>query len=472
MPFASVLSAYCTALGCTNKEIAERCDISPSALTRYRKGERTPETESDTIENLARGIASIARERGVTGVPSEDIIRSTLEGELGGLSTLGMDFCSRFDALMSTLEIRNAEIARELHVSPSYVSRIRSGNRAPADRSGFAAVCARFAAERCKDQRVIPEELKQLLSSSGMSLDWLALDLGNMSHFIEVIIQWLMGNSITNSDVSAICKLFDMMENGEFSAALQKLNATEIPEQLTGLPPAQSDFFYKKEMRKAEILFFDTAARYGTKDVYLSTDMPLLDMALDEGFIEEYQEGVSRLLKTGCKIHVIHSVERPLVETIMAAGVWIPPMMTGQVTYDGLLGVSHRLFYHSNYVCDKCALAAEAVMDHQNDGRYFFTTEAEHVRYYRRKMDHIMSHTVPLVESFREDNAAQWRRFKKDDKVRKATGTMRRVCADQYKNLEIELYPGDCAVLYMKSEPKVHFVTRDPKMRYVISHVG
>ena len=472
MPFSSILSTYCNALGCTNKEIAERCGISPSALTRYRKGERVPEVDSDTIANIAAGLSALAREKGIKGLPDESAIRSTLEGGMEGSHTLGMNFCARFDALLVVMGIRNADIARELKVSPSYVSRIRAGHRAPADRAAFASICGRYAAECCRERNAIPSELRSLLSSAEMSLDWIEDDLSNTSNLVDVIVQWLMGNSITRSDVSALEELFLKMDGTVYYDRLEHILDAEVCEASSEPPEQTAKFFYKKDLHNSMLMFFDVALRHGAREVFLSSDMPMLAMALDSGFINAYRDGVAKLVKSGCKIHVLHSVERPLAETIIGAGLWIPPLMAGNVTYYGLLGVSSRMFYHANYVCESCALSGEAVMDYEDDGRSYFTTLAEDIRYYRRKMSHIMTHATPLVEVFREDDPKQRRQFKKDERQRKATGEGREIMPGKYKNLRVVLYPGDCAVLSMLHDSPVHFVTRDPKMRYAISHIS
>ena len=111
-------------------------------------------------------------------------------------------------------------------------------------------------------------------------------------------------------------------------------------------------------------------------------------------------------------------------------------------------------------------------MNYEDDGRSYFTTEPNDLRYYRRKMNHIMSHATPLVEVFREDDPKQRRQFRKEERQRSATGEGREILPGKYENLRIKLYPGDCAVLSMLQETPVHFVTRDPKMRYAISHIS
>ena len=61
--FMSTLNEYCVLLDCSSKDLAERSGISPSTLSRYRSGRRTPAYEGVSVRKLASGIVSIARER-------------------------------------------------------------------------------------------------------------------------------------------------------------------------------------------------------------------------------------------------------------------------------------------------------------------------------------------------------------------------------------------------------------------------
>ena len=470
MPFASALNAYCTALGCTGKEIAERCGISPSALTRYRKGDRTPEVSSDTIECLAAGIAELALENNTGPFISKDIIKSVLEGSLVGAHSLGMNFCERLDALMTTLSIRNIEIARELSVSPSYISRIRNGQRMPADRSHFTEVCARFTVEHAMRYNLV-QNLIILIDSTGEIVDP-DNDPIDESGLVEIVAQWLIGNNVTESDLAAADRLFSKLNKFYFEDAIAEIDQAETTEPSAEPVEQFSRFFYTKdEMREAELLFFDIAARQNVREVFLSSDMPLLDMSLDQEFVSEYRKSVARLIKMGCKITLLHSVERPLVESIISKEMWIPLFLRGNITSLCLTGKSNRLFFHVNNVCDACAMEAEAVMGHQKDGRYHLSTLPEDINYLQKKMRYILEHATRPIEIYQESRPGHARRFKKREKELKAEYKGREVCAGKYENLRITSYYGSSVVVSIACDKPIHLIMHDPKFCYAISRM-
>ncbi len=152
MSFVSTLNEYCTLLDCSSKDLAERSGISPSTLSRYRSGRRTPSYEGEGVYKLAHGIVEIARERGVDAIGSEEEVAQELLRDLNHSSTL---FSRRLDALMRTLQISNVEMARQVAVDPSYLSRIRNGHRSPADPQGLAQRCAEFIVSHRQDREVL-----------------------------------------------------------------------------------------------------------------------------------------------------------------------------------------------------------------------------------------------------------------------------------------------------------------------------
>ena len=122
MSFATTLDAYCKALDCTGKDIATRCGLSPSTLSRYLNGERAPAAGSEIIEKLAATIAELSAERDNCELLEASEVRAALDAEIVGTQMVGMDFHMRLDALMHLIGISNASLAEVIGVDPSYTT--------------------------------------------------------------------------------------------------------------------------------------------------------------------------------------------------------------------------------------------------------------------------------------------------------------------------------------------------------------
>ena len=470
MSFASVLDAYCKALGCTNKQIAEKCSISPSALSRYRNGSRTPDIDSAAVDRLVKGIVALAQERSDVERWQEDAIRNTIEGSLSGSKMLGMSFGARFNSLMALLDVRNTEMARHIDVSPSYISRIRGGQRMPADQRRFARKASRLFAQRCLERGKI-SDLISLTDSTGNISNRSHLDLDNTSDVSETIEHWLLGSNIIESDLAAVDDLLERLNDFYFNRELERIKEL-VPIKSTGeKPEIFSRFYYGlEEMKEAELTFFEIAATHSTKTIRLSSDMPLLETSLDSSFIHNYRLQIGSLIHHGTHIDVIHSVERPLSETVVSLKLWLPLYLTGLVTSYYLKGINNGLFHHVNYTSDHCSLAAEAVHGHGADGRYYLSTHPEDVSYYQRKMDFIMEHVSPMLQIC-HDADPEWHQLLEDFKKNEQTVRGHSVRLGRYKNLQIISYPGNSAIVTILCDPVIHLVIRHPKLRYVISHM-
>ena len=64
MTFQECLNSYIKELGCSGKELAANSGISETVISRYRKGERLPASDSEYLKKLADGIVKTAIEKG------------------------------------------------------------------------------------------------------------------------------------------------------------------------------------------------------------------------------------------------------------------------------------------------------------------------------------------------------------------------------------------------------------------------
>ena len=469
MSFASALKAYRNTLTCTDKTIAEASGISQSALSRYLRGERTPEPDSPVIANLASALESLSIEERALNPLNAGEIQTALEAELTGSQMIGMDFHMRLDALMSLVGITNAQVAEVTGVDPSYISRIRRSQRTPSDIPDFAVACSHLAANLVIERELL-DDLGGLVGLPDIAVGDPAWDPYEESNTAEVIEVWLRGNQIVQSDMAKLDELLLWLDEEDFSPWL----ALDIDEgEDVEIPAPVARFHYGVGgMRTAEIEFLETAARTHARNLSLSSDTPLRRIPPSAEFVEQYGSSLEDVLKTDCHVNIFYNIERPFESTLNSLRLWTPFFITGQISAYYLRGVNNRLFFHMNYVCDTCALSSEAVVGHEEDGRYYFTTRPSDVSYYQRKMHFILEKAYPLLEIYRECDPGQKEAFEHEEAQRRAKGHGRKVGEDRFHNLNLTSYPGDCAVLTLPcGSTVVHFVMRHPKINYIIAHM-
>lgn len=64
MQFHETLNEYLRRLNVTALKLSEASGLSPTVISRYRSAERTPAPDSEALTRLAKGIASLAEQKG------------------------------------------------------------------------------------------------------------------------------------------------------------------------------------------------------------------------------------------------------------------------------------------------------------------------------------------------------------------------------------------------------------------------
>ena len=60
MTFGEQINEFISILECTAKDLATASNLTPATLSRYCNGLRVPSADSQEVNNLAKGISSIA----------------------------------------------------------------------------------------------------------------------------------------------------------------------------------------------------------------------------------------------------------------------------------------------------------------------------------------------------------------------------------------------------------------------------
>lgn len=141
MTFPELLNEYISELNCTASELAEASGLTSASLSRYRNGQRIP--EADTLRKLAAGITDIAKKIGQTDI-TYDCVFSRFMEELCVVDADNTQFSCNFEKLVNALQINLNELAKIMGYDPSYLSRIKKGQRIPADINKFAEVLSHF----------------------------------------------------------------------------------------------------------------------------------------------------------------------------------------------------------------------------------------------------------------------------------------------------------------------------------------
>lgn len=401
MTFHEMLNQYIVQIGCSAKDLSASSEISAATLSRYRSGERTPDIDSEQLSRLANGIARLSQNS--SNPLDADTVLSNLQSTLNKTILDYDQITKNLNTLISILGINMTELARNLNFDASYLSRIRSGQRKPADIENFIKGVCRFVVHhytRSEDKAIIT-------NLTGCDL----ADLADVSGYMNIIEKWFCGCAFEAPDyMSDFLKKLDEFDLDEYIRAIHfdELKVPSVPFQLK----ASRHYYGIEQMKQGELDFFkSTVLSKSMEPIFMCSDMPMADMAEDLDFGKKWMFAIAMSLKKGLHLDMIHNIDRPFHEMMLGLESWIPIYMTGQVSPYHLKGVQTGVYHHFNYVSGTVALTGECIDGYHNDGKYYLTNNKEEVAYYKKKAAHMLSKAQPLMDIYRSDTENIYQAF-------------------------------------------------------------
>jgi Predicted transcriptional regulator len=416
MTFYDILNEYMELLQCSAKELAEVSGLSQATISRYRSGERVPEPGSDSFDFLVRGLADIAEERGRAEV-SAGAVRDKLS-EAVCMDTIDADkFRLNFNIIYNALSMSISDFARAMRYDPSYISRIKNGQRKPSNLRGFAEETARYIA-RTFSRSPYREIAAEII---GCNADILS----DNSVYADMVFNWLTnGSTAPQNELADYLKKLDDFDLNEYIKAIHfdMLKVPSVPFQFASSRSA----YGIKQMMDIELDFIRAVVlSKSTEDVISYSDMPIEEMSRDKEFPKKWMYGMALMLKKGLHINMIHNINRPFSEMMLGLESWIPLYMTGKISPYYISSPQNSVFLHFLKVSGTAALAGEAISGYQNEGKYYLTKKENEVVYYKKRAQRLMSKASPLMNIFDKDSSAAYKAFLQTDV--KVPGSRRRL---------------------------------------------
>ena len=454
MTFSEQLNTYITLIGCSAKELSEASGLSGAAISRYRNGERIPDPNGEQPAKLASALAALAiqKQTGCSEKSADSSSQSVGNSEKPAIGSEDFSFSAilaafrdslrknqvdfsrlsaNFSHLTDLLGISMTELARALNFDASYLSRIRSGKRRPADPEAFVDSVCTYVIRRCSR----PDEKNALLRLTGTDTETASAAQTSVPFAADAetaspdhaplsdddtlrlrLKNWLLSGASDKAapdpgaSMGAFLEKLDQFDLDEYIHAIH-FNDLKIPFVPFQLPTSKS-YYGVESMKQGELDFFkSTVLSRSTEPVYMCSDMPMADMAEDTDFAKKWMFAIAMTIKKGLHINIIHGIDRPFEEMMLGLESWIPLYMTGQISPFYLKDPQTKVYHHFLYTSGYAALSGECIDGYHDHGKYYLTNNKEETAYYRRRSLDLFSRALPLMEIFRAENADAYDAF-------------------------------------------------------------
>ena len=401
MDFKKLLDDYMKQLDCTAKDLAENSGLSAATISRYRSGERIPEDGSENFDRLINGIVSIAENKKIPNITVQSVSEAFSPYVRNNVDIAHLQ--KNFHTLLTVVPINISDLARFLNYDPSYISRIRNGQRQPANPTEFARKISIFVTKHFQTV-----EQKAVISSL---INCPMEELSNYTDFQDRMTNWLLAGSGTVKDsMTVFLEKLDEFNLNEYihSIHFNELKIPSVPFQI----PIFRTYWGIKEMMESELDFLKaTVLSKSTAPVIMYSDMPMKEMAKDPEFPKKWMFGMAMMLKKGLHLYQIHNLDRSFDEMMLGLESWIPMYMTGLISPYYLKNVQNNTFLHLLKVSGSAALSGEAITGCHENGKYYLTKSKREVAYYQRRADELLKNADSLMDIYLSEREAELNTF-------------------------------------------------------------
>lgn len=394
MNFCEQLNAYIEQFECSSKELVSSSGLSSTVISRYRKGERTPNLRSTQLEKLVTGLYKISKSKNINLTKSE--IYNTLSKTLNDIAIDFEQLSKNFNDILFTLNLSIADLSRAIDYDASLLSKIRTGNRNPSRPQEFVESVCKFIVAKYTSI----DDKKAISLLIGCPIE----DIKNDSDYFRKLLYWFSTNSVTNHN--EINKFLNHLDDFNLDNYIKAIHFDEMKIPFVPFYKSISKIYYGiDEMKQGELDFFkSTVLSKSNEPVFMCSDMPMDDMAKDIEFGKKWMFAIAMTLKKGLHLNIIHNLDRPFNEMMLGLESWIPIYMTGQVSPYYLTGLQNSTYCHLNYVSGSVALTGECIKGYHNNGKYRLTSNKTEVTYYKEKSKCLLNKAKPLMSIYRTEN--------------------------------------------------------------------
>ncbi len=428
MTFSEYLNECMNYAGCNARELSEASGLSQAVISRYRSGGRTPDLDSGQLRQIIHALAQLSQsqEYAMAG-PDYDAKTPVHQGRILTEAELSEGFAKvlhdepgsvyldtdNLNAILISMDVNIKKLSQFISYDPSYISRIRSGQRKPSNPIAFARDVIQYLMENCDREKLLEITIKLMNKSDPVPESSAQLEDALNCLLIRhrsIGSDDLAGDTGQESPAVSFVQKLSEFDLDEYIRAIH-FDTLHVPSAPIQLPTSKA-YYGIEDMKQGELDFFRHTVLSRSKDpIYMCSDMDIADMAQDVEFGKKWMFAIATAIKKGLKLNIIHSLDRPFNEMMLGLESWIPLYMTGQVTSYYLTGPTDKVYSHLHYVSGAAALFGECIRGFHSSGRYYLTNNKREVLCYHRYCTQLFGKAKSLMVVFTKQNLERYRNF-------------------------------------------------------------
>lgn len=407
----------------SNTALAELSGYDRSYISYIRRGERKPAEDTEVWQRLGAALrkelekeeykevlASIRTELGETddaflaswlfreeeiSFPLKKRRRGRAKKERSRREDLH-SFGEKLGVLMKTLELSNVMLAKALNVDSSLISRFRTGVRSPEGNREMMTALFAFLDEKMKEEK----KTLPVASLTGIREKLLRSDEG-----AALLREWMLrrkegGEGFAMDQLMAVIDAFVLPD----PKALRQEEGEKAEEQ---------EVYWGKEGLRTAVLRFLGEAR---GELRLYSDEPMEWIGENPSFRAAWSRAMVSSMIRGCKIHIVHNMDRSTEEMISAIQAWLPLYMTGRIYPYVSRRARNERFWRTLFLEDgRAAIQGIRSIGSERSSRWYdYIQEEEKLRSLREDFDLLLQGASPLLRVYTGEETSIYRSFESE----------------------------------------------------------
>lgn len=292
-------------------------------------------------------------------------------------------FYKKFNFLMNLTNSKNINVAKAINIDPSYVSRLRNGNRPLSKNPSIIKNLSIYFASRIKSKY-----------QTMVLMDILHLNIfpNNFEELSEIIHSWLLSDTY-----DSVKLLFEGLSK-------KSTNKKEISNISINTYNNESTNYYFGIKGKQEAIYrlLKEVCNHKTNQTLLIFSEEKLDWLLEDiEFAETWYYLLQEILVKGNNIKIIHNFNRNLYELLELINKWLPMYSKELIEPYYYPRIRDNLFQQTLFIAPKNAALSSTSVDFNNtNSLYHYITDKNAIQANILLFNNILNNCKPLFKSF------------------------------------------------------------------------
>ena len=452
MNFSEQLLEYMKLLKFNTNELCDNSGLSYTLINRYLNNIRKPKEDSKYFNKVVNGVYQISLSRN-SDLTKENIYNTLKESLTADMFKIDYNlFVDNFNTLQEELNLTTVEISNAVGYDSSFISRMKSKERKPADFEIFIDKLRNYIISLCQNENT-KSILVQILNCSNE-------DINNIEIFKEIFTKWICSQHIDSKHddvLNFLTKLDNFNLNDYINTDFSKIKVPTVPV----LFKSSKMYFGIEGRKQAEGEFLKTTLLSKSNEpIFFYSDLPMTQTGEDEEFKKKWVYAMSVLLKRGLHLNMVHTLNRPINELLLGLENWIPIYMTGSISPYYFKNPPSNFFNGSQCTSGSIALTSECIKYNEKKSKFYLTTKKDEVEFEKEKSKYMLSKATPLMTIYKENDKEQFEEFIKHNEKE----NIQKLNKDNFKNIDFYINEDKWVIINKKTNPEIHFVIHHEKL--------